>query len=397
MSRGRHWLNEERLRIYPRIFLALFGLTAIAYPLFLHGRVDPDGTPLGADFLAFWSAGVLALRGQPSAAYDLAQLALVQREVAPDLHGVFGFYNPPPFLVAIAPLALLPYLWALAGFSLTGIIAFVRTLRTAVGRRGAGTLIAAFPGLWYCLISGQNALFTAALAGGAITALKRHPGLSGVLVGCLVIKPHLAILFPLLFVTQRQWRALVAAAVTAGGLLGASITLLGPAVVEPWLSATSIVTQATEQGALPLAKMPSTFAWLLSLRVPPVGAYSGHAVVALVALWACWRVWRNGSVWLSGAALMTATFLVTPYAFDYDLAWLAFPIAWLAVDGLRLGWHFLDREALVLGWVLPILGSAGTLYLHVPMTPLGLAMLLWTVLARLGPSEPAYADVATVT
>ena len=36
-GKGRtHWLDAERLRVYPRIFLGLFAVAAVAYGLLLH-------------------------------------------------------------------------------------------------------------------------------------------------------------------------------------------------------------------------------------------------------------------------------------------------------------------------------------------------------------------------
>lgn len=382
MSGGQHWLNAERMRDYPRIFLGLFLLASLAYPFVLRGLVDPAGNPAGADFVTFWSAGTLAVRGRPEAAYDLAQLVLVQREIVPGLQGAFGFYYPPPFLLVVVPLGLLPYLAALVCFGLAGAAAFGATAWLAVRRREALLLILAFPGLWYCLVSGQNALITASLAGGAVMTLRRRPIVGGMLAGLLVMKPHLAVLFPLMFVVRRDWRALASALLSGAAFFGVSVAVLGAGVLRPWLAATRFAATATELGVLPLFKMPSTFAWLLSLGTPASVAYAAHAVVALAACWACWLAWKDGSTPLAGAATMTATFLLSPYAFDYDLAWLAFPIAWVGLDGIREGWHPGDREALALAWVLPILGSLLTRFLHIPASPLVLGLLLWTIVRR---------------
>src|SRR5947209_184241 len=71
-SRRIHWLDRERVLLYPSLillatFLILFGVwTAWSLPQL----IDRVGHPLGNDFIGFWSAARLAADGQPQAAYD---------------------------------------------------------------------------------------------------------------------------------------------------------------------------------------------------------------------------------------------------------------------------------------------------------------------------------------
>ena len=79
---------------------------------------------------------------------------------------------------------------------------------------------------------------------------------------------------------------------------------------------------------------------------------------------------------------MTATFLVSPYLFDYDLAWLAFPIAWLALGGLRDGWLRGDREVLVAAWLLPLLMLPIVKAVPIQIGPWVLGALLLVIMRR---------------
>ena len=80
---------------------------------------------------------------------------------------------------------------------------------------------------------------------------------------------------------------------------------------------------------------------------------------------------------------MTATFLVSPYVLFYDLAWLAFPIAWLALDGLRYGWQRGERAVLAAAWLLPLLMMVQIIaHLNVQVGPLVLCSLLWMTYRR---------------
>jgi hypothetical protein len=389
-----HWLDVTRLRVYPRIFVALYATAVVAYAVTLHDGLDFRGQVLGADFLCFYSAAKLALAGQAPSAWDFDVLLPVQREIFTAYAGYgWPWFYPPPFLLLVAPLALLPYVAALAVFlGVTGTTWWL-TLRKVIGRPGAGWLVAAFPGLWMCVAQGQNGLLTAALAAGSILTLRHRPALSGVLLGLLIVKPHLAVLFAVALLAARAWKTMLVAAGTAVAALGISELLLGRGSIAAWLASMPLASAATEAGALPWAKMPSTFAMLRLLGASVEWAYAGGAVVALAAAVAVWLVWRRTeSVRLRGAVLMTATFLAIPHVHDYDLAWLAFPIAWFALYGLEHGWRRGDREVLVAAWLLPALSTALATATQVQLGPVGLAALVWIVLRRVLPGRTHSVD-----
>ena len=379
-----HWLNAERLRVYPRLVIGVCAVAVLAYALSLHDGLDPRGQALGADFVTFYSASTLALAGNGLDAYTVASLSAVERHLFPAFSlGPYAWFYPPTFLLLIAPLALLPYLAALALFIGTTAAAWAVTLGRAIGRSGAGWLIAAFPGLWICIAQGQNGLLTAALAGGSLLLLTRQPMLSGVLLGLLVIKPQLAVVFAVALIATRAWRTMLVAAGTALAFLGVSVAVFGPRSLPAWFESLQLARTATEAGYLPWHKMPSTFAMLRLVGASVEWSYIVHGLVSLIALTAVWVVWRRSdSLRLRGSVLMAATFIVNPYAFDYDLAWLAFPIAWLACHGLDQGWRRGDREVLTAVWLLPVLSTTIAYLTHVQTGPIVLGALVWIAVRR---------------
>jgi hypothetical protein len=74
------------------------------------GLVDWNGQLKGPDFLQFYVAGSIALRGDPSALYDPAAFAELGLELVPESSGVYylPIYGPQMSLL-FAPFALLPY------------------------------------------------------------------------------------------------------------------------------------------------------------------------------------------------------------------------------------------------------------------------------------------------
>ncbi len=383
MNSHHHWLNRERITVYPRLFVALFLLISIAWVLLSKNMVDFKGKPLGYDFITFWAASYLGLKGHAADAYNILLLAKIEKIAVPASQRIFAWYYPPAFFLTILPLALLPYLAAYWTFILSTLGAYLFVWRRIIRGSIAMWCMAGFSGLWMNLLHGQNAFLTAALAAGALLCLDQQPILAGIFVGLLAIKPHLALLFPVALIAIGAWRSFVTAAVTALVFTAAGVAVLGTGTVKACWISLSYARSFLEKGILPWVKMPTVFALLRLLGTPVAVAYTIHAIIALGATSALWRVWRNCNNWpVRSAALMTATFLISPYVFDYDLAWLAFPIAWMALEGLKHGWLRGEREVLVAAWVLPMLMSPIANVTSVQIGPLVGSALLYISVRR---------------
>lgn len=383
MNQGKHWLNRERLGAYPHIVLALCAAVTLTWVLLAKGMLDIKGKPLGYDFITYWAASSLGLGPHPEHAYQLPLLFQAEQAAVPGLQHSFPWYYPPTFYLVVLPLSLLPYPIAYLAFVLTTLAAFVAVFRRVVTGREAMWLLAAFSGMWLNLFHGQNAFLTATLAAGALLCLERRPVMAGIGIGLLALKPHLALLFPLALIAGGAWRTLVVAALTAVTFTLLSTLVLGQATLAAFIASLPFIRMILEEGILPWVKMPTIFALARLLGAPLALAYAAHALVALGAAATVWRVWRQtADLRLRGSALMAATFLVSPYCFDYDLAWLAFPIAWLALAGLESGWRRGEREILLAAWALPMFMAPVALALSLQIAPLVLLALLWTVLRR---------------
>ena len=381
-----HWLNPERLRVYPRMVLAIILVTAIAWMAMSKHLVDPRGKPIGYDFITFWAASHLALTHHAADAYNIPLIFQSEKLAVPASKGVFVWYYPPTFYLLILPLALLPYLLSYWVFTLTTLAAYLAAFRHVVRSSfpsQALWCLAGFSGLWLNLFHGQNAFLTAALAAAALLSFDTQPILAGVFLGLLAIKPHLALLFPVALIAIGAWRTLVTALLTGATFLALGTAILGLDTLHACLGSLRYARLFLEGGFLPWVKMPTVFALLRLLHVPVTAAYLVHGIVALLATIVVWRIWRTShDRQLQAASLMTATFLISPYVFDYDLAWLAFPIAWLALIGLRDGWRPGEREALVAAWVLPVAMSPIVKLTHLQSAPFVLGWLLWLMLRR---------------
>lgn len=383
MGGVEHWLTRDRLKLYPRVVLVFYLILCVVWVGLSHQMVDPHGKPLGYDFVTFWSASHLALAGHPQDAYDMTRIFAAEQAAVPALQKVFLWFYPPSFYLLVLPFAFLPYLVSYFVFILSTLALYVSAFRHVVKTREAMWLLAAFPGVLINFVHGQNAFLTAALAAAALLCIERRAVLAGVFIGLLAIKPHLAILFPVVLLAVGAWRTFAVAGVVAAAVVLAGTVVLGADTLAAFVGSLSSARAALEEGVLPWSKMPTVFACLRMLGVPVSVAYVLHGAVALAAVAAVWVVWRrSGERELRGAAVMTGTFLVSPYMYDYDLAWLAFPIAWLALYAMRNGWRRGDREVLIAAWALPIVIAPFAVGLSVQVGPLVMIALLWSVVRR---------------
>ncbi len=370
-----HWLNAERLRVYPRVFLALYLLLTAVWVLLSRHGVDITGKPLGHDFIAFWTASELALAGHPLAAYDPETLVAAQQALLPGIRTAHPWQYPPTFLLAVLPLALLPYFASYLLFVASTLFVYAAVWRRIAPPQAGLILLLAFPGVYQNALHGQNGFLTAALIGGALLSLPSRPMLAGVLFGLLAIKPHLGLLVPLALVCGRQWRALASAALTVPVFVGLSLLVLGSETMTAFLERLPIVAQWVAENRLPLNKMPTFFAFARLLGAPVSYAYAGHFAVALPVAAVVALIWyrhdpRDQA--LPAAALTAGSLLISPYLFDYDLVWLALPLAWFAACAMRDGWRRGERAWLLAIWLLPALVAALHATLKLQLAPFAL-------------------------
>lgn len=389
----QYWLDQERLVLYPGV-VALFFVSFVVYAL-VHAEIGVNmaGNPLGYDFVQFWSVSHVGLHEHPALAYSMAHLTAVERSVAPGLSGFLPWRYPPTFYLVVLPFSLVPMRLALLCFVAVTLALYVWVFCVAV--RGAQPeprqvaiprallCLAAFGPAWFNLMGGQTGFLTGALAAGALLCLERRPVVAGVLIGLLCIKPHLAVLFPLCLIAVRAWRAFFAAAVTVILFTLVSTMVLGVDTLGAFLGGLREAGQLLQAGRSPLTKMPSVFVSLRMLHIPAVLSYAVHGAVAGVATWAVWRIWRCGTdVRLRDAALMTGSFFISPYIFDYDMAWLAFPVAWLAMYCMETGWRRFERELLVLFWADTLFIAVVAQHTVTHTVPFVLGALLWMIYRR---------------
>lgn len=388
------WTHPARMVAYSRLLAGVPITVAIGWLALSTGLIDPAGSPIGSDFVSFYTASALALAGKVADVYrpevhHAAQVALVGRSV-----DYAAFFYPPPFLLVCLPLALVPYLaaWLCA----TGVAYFMVLCRLLAGTGAGIVAILAFPAVLLNAGHGQNGFLTAALLGGMALALGPRPGLAGLLIGLLAIKPHLALVLPFGLVFIGAWRTILMAAVSALGLCAASWFVLGPEAWHGFAAVSALARFTLENELVGSAKMVSVFAGLRLLGAGLKLAYAAQAIVGGLVLLALWRLARTRSDPLSfGVAMVAAVPLASPFLLDYDLTLIALPLAWLLREARRDGFRPWEQTGMLAAFLLPLFARAVALGLSVPLAPPVLAILFWLVVRRAIPGRSERAPLAS--
>ena len=380
--RSGGWLTAARARGYSLILLGLCIIAVAGWIALSDGLIDRNGKPIGTDFSSFYAAGSLVLDGRPGDVYNMAAHYAREQQIFGAATPYYGWLYPPIFLLVATPLALMPYMLALAVWQISTFALYLSVIGVIV-RRIRGIVIgpiwlpiaAGFPAVFINLGHGQNGLLTAGLFGAALLALPARPIVSGVLFGALAYKPQLALVMPFALLAAGQWRTVVAAGITVMALMAITSLAFG---ADLWLAfAASTETSRTlllEQGNVGFEKLQSVFAAvrMWGASVPVAYAVQGVASAAVVCgtAWT-WRSACNRD--LKAALLVIATLLASPHVLDYDLVILALAIAFTVSAGFAGGFRDYEISLLAAAWIVPLLsrGIAG-----VTGIPLGLLVLL---------------------
>jgi alpha-1,2-mannosyltransferase len=382
--RSGEWLTPARARGYSLILLGICAIAIAGWIAISDGLIDRNGKPIGTDFSSFYAAGSLVLDGRATDVYNMAVHYAREQQIFGAATPYYGWLYPPIFLLLAAPLALMPYLLALAVWQISTFALYLSVIGVIVRpmrMRGIAIgpiwlpIAAGFPAVFINLGHGQNGFLTAGLFGAALLALPTRQIVSGVLFGLLAYKPQLALVMPIALLAAGQWRTVVAAGITVMALVAITSLVFG---ADLWLAfAASTETSRKlllEQGNVGFEKLQSVFAAVRMWGggIPLAYAVQGVASAAVVCSTA-W-IWRSACGRdLKAALLVIATLLASPHVLDYDLVMLALAIAFTISAGFASGFRDYEISVLAAAWIVPLLsrGIAG-----VTGIPLGLLVLV---------------------
>lgn len=313
-------------------YALLLGFSAI-FGIWLYG---PDGLPRETDFINVWAAGDLVLQGRPADAYDWEIHTQVEYQgVGKEFTGFFPWHYHPPFLMAAAVLALMPYPVAMLAWMAATLPVYAASVSAIVGRRGAVLAALAWPAVFWNVVLGQNGLLSAGLIGGGLLFIQKRPVLAGILFGLATYKPQFGILIPLALMAAGYWRTFFSAAGTAIALCLISWVVFG---TETWLAFFTSTTMTHDEimvaGRANIGELNSVYAFVRTLEGSVEIAWTLHGVAVLTLAALVIAVWHSDRPFDTKAAVLgAATILASPYVYVYDLVILAVPVAFMARRG----------------------------------------------------------------
>jgi alpha-1,2-mannosyltransferase len=352
----------------------------VGYLLYSPMPYDPVGYLVGRDFVNTWVGGELALTRTPQSHFSADAYNALLADKFGGRYPLHIWSYPPHLLLFTWPFALLPYSIAYVLYVIAGLILYLAVVTEGERRADHLLLLALAPAVTVNIWCGQNGFLTSALLVGGLSQLDRRPTLAGVLFGLLTIKPQLGVLLPLMLVLTRRWRTIVAAAITIVILLALTCVAFGPDVwAAYWHDAMPVQSKVFLRDYENfMTHMPTAF---MNARVAglPLSIAGGiQAVLSLASIIAVgWTFWARRDVDMANAMLVTATFLVTPYAFNYDMVVFGWVILTLME---REDNTTLDYGLMLAIWATPFmtvpLGIAGLPLSCLPLLGFG-ARLLW--------------------
>lgn len=388
--RNDRGLSVEQHRVIRRLLGLIPACVWLVYvwPVFFTQLPDashPDRGHYIRDFLHFYTQGMVVREHDRVALYDIAALAATAERAAPEVPK--QLYPPvygPQVGFVFAPLTVVPYvtalyIWLFITILGYGVCVYAVWREHQTLRREAltvATLALGAPGLHFTLSFGQAALIGLACFTVMWVALRRgHLFVAGVALGLLAYKPPLAMVATVVFLVRREWRVVggAAAAVLVQGLVAAAYW--GPGIFVDYGAALLRLPDyiAVMEPHPDLAQtIRSTLTGLgFTSRMTLVATVTLSAVIVGAAVWA-WR--RDESIDVAFIALGSATMLVDPHFYAYDLIVLtpALMVALarsMASAQWLLGWTALGVYAA------PIVSMVG-FWPGVPWTLLALALLL---------------------
>jgi len=344
------------------------------------GLTDRSGGPVGTDFINYWSSAHLATEGRSALAYDLQQFHGIEEALIGQGITLRIYTYPPVAMLLTWPLAALPFIPALIVWLSLGAAICASLLSRIAGWPMAVTAVLGAPAAMMNIHAGQNGFFVAAALAGGFMLLDRRPVLSGVVFGLLCCKPQMALLLPLALLAGGHWRTIGAATATVATMAGVSLLAFGADVWTAFFRQAGLLHQLVDDYSNWWRFMPTVYAAMRTFGAVAVAANWAQGASALAAAAIVIVVWRGRhSTEIKAATLVVGTFLVTPYAWDYDMVVTVFAAGWLAREGMRSG--FLPWEKLTIAALLafpPVMSLTATfLPLHIGPE------VLWATLAVL--------------
>lgn len=371
--------------VIPSALIWVFG-SLIALMLYIidfrnshHGTISLSEM-WGRDFANVWTGGTMALTGRLDILYDVDRYHAFEHA----LYGTIGIHNysyPPIALFLDIPFALLPYGAALALWLVGTGSLFVLAARPWLPEGRLSWLLLLTPAALMNIWTGHYGFLIGALFLAGWHWLPKRPRWAGICFGLMVLKPHVAVLVPIILLLRGDWRTIATAALTVGLLVLMSALVFGPELWTQYLTVTAGVQARMIDPGMEFYGLMSTSlaSALLRQHVPAAIAYGlqGTAMIG-VAIGVTVATVRGTPPATLALLAATGTFVLLPYAFNYDLTIVI--LAALVAYG-RPDASLTEKAVALTAFLTPQWGMVAST-IGIPLTPIALISLFTVELRR---------------
>ncbi len=333
--------------------LVIVGVTIlmVAAPNF-HWAADSGSTPFGADFLQEWVGGRMILEGHGDQLYQPSTFREWQHNqqligFSWELNNYFPPVYPPPHYGLFVALSWMPYRVAVlvwVTLLITSLIISVHALKRLQGQESQFSnslflpAVFLFPPVVLSLVLAQKSVMWLMIIAFVVVSLQRRKDFTaGLVFGLLSLKPTLFFLLPLVMLRQRRLNFVVGSTVSAACLWGFAALLLP---FEVWSGFLSNVSSTSNYAAQNGYRLDWSCNWMSIAHALPAQwiEWGKFAICLPLSIYTLFCVFeKDGKSPLSETifSTLTATFLLSPHAYHYDLVIMLAPIAWIGTIAPR--------------------------------------------------------------
>lgn len=336
------FINERRLRVYPRLVLLSVCVVQVFNVLFRQGWRGGLGQIIGIDFIILYAAGLL-YRTDIVHLYDFSTQLAVERQLLwpTGLPGSGPFINPPYVALGYSAFTHLPLVWAFLlwsvltlGFLILAADLSVRYLtppwlvKAGLTRSRLIIVLLSFWPFFGGFHAGQNHGLTLLLATGiTVASLSGRSYLAGISAGFLLYKPQFVLGFLIVWLIWREYKALSSFIVVAVVWVGVVVESHGFAPYMAYLSTIDQILWLPYIAGWPAYLMTTPYgllATLLPQKLFPAVLWSTRLLTVAASIGIAWFAYRCRNVSCSNRrpALVFALlypFFATPYVLHHDL------------------------------------------------------------------------------
>ena len=323
---------------------------------------DAFGTPIGPDFLQFYTGAKLFAEGASHSLYDFKVQIEAQSEILNSRQDYLHPYiYPPLFAWVLHPLAAFDYrvafgLWSILGLFILGGVG--RWLRLSIVYS-----LGWFP-VFAALSYGQNSFLSLGIIAlmGWMWIEKKYPLVAGLTAGFLLYKPQLFVALIPIFLILKEWRILLGMFLSGGIYLLFSYYLVPEQTIEYQRFVMERIPLLVAAPGFPITQFFDTKGFF-RLLFPQIGSGIQSALYILVMLFFLQLFWswlksipeENKRLRMVGLVLVIPW--TNPYFLVYDWTLLLIAYGLLKNQGSILE-SDQGKKGIVLIWLVSILSCA---------------------------------------